>query len=364
MTERVARRALGGLLAILAAGAAAAPAQDRVSAGFALHTDDDGLVVHHPSVSASAEVVDGTRARAAWEMDAISAATVDVRTGASPRGFDETRHGLSAGVEQRLGAALAAGAAYATSLSPDHVAHRGTIAVSVEDAEQTRELTLGASVSRELVGRAGDREWTGTVTAVGADVAFTTLLSPELVVDLSAAFELRTGYLESPYRFVPILGGAGQRLTALPEAVPDVRRRAAGRIRLRWAFAPDLFATAAWRVHADDWGIAGHTVEARLARAFGPDVTLGVLARFYGQRSASFYRGEYFAIADLPVWRTLDRELAAAAHAGAGLWLQWRFLQWMRLDARAELTRQRYFDTPRLPERTALTVGLALTWEP
>jgi hypothetical protein len=120
-------------------------------------------------------------------------------------------------------------------------------------------------------------------------------------------------------------------------------------------------------VHADDWGIAGHTVELRVARAFGAAWTVALSGRFYGQRAASFYLGRYATLPDLPRWRTLDRELAAATHLGAGLWVEHVAGTVLggdlRVDLRADLVRQRYYDTPRLPVRMALTAGLSVSLE-
>ena len=90
--------------------AATARADDRAAAGVFVHTDDDGLTVIHPIASTRVEVADDTHVGVGWEADVISAATIDVRTSASPRGFEETRHGLSANVDHAIRPTLSVGA--------------------------------------------------------------------------------------------------------------------------------------------------------------------------------------------------------------------------------------------------------------
>ncbi len=355
------RRIVFALVLLAAFGARA---DDRAGAGLWVHTDDDGLTVIHPVATARVEVTEGTHVSAGYEADVISAATIDVRTSASPRGFDETRHGVSLGADHELARTARVGASTGLSYAPDHQTYSGALRGSLEDDARTNTVSASLGVAREVVGRAGDLEPMGGVWTVGGALAWTTLLSSEAVLDLSAAVERQHGYLESPYRFVPIVDAMGQLDVRVPERVPDGRWRGSGRARLRMGLARGVFAVGWYRLHLDDWGVAGHTVE--LSAAFEPAEGWLVTAhgRFYGQRGATFYQGTYATLPEMPVYRTLDRELAPGFYVAGGARVEYEAGEWLgmswRFDGRAEVLRQRYFDTPSLPEKLALTAGIGL----
>ena len=362
-----ATRRAAALLSLAVLSATGVRADDRASAGVWVHTDDDQLTVVHPVASARAEVAEDTHVGVGYDADVISAATVDVRTSASPRGFEETRHGLSAGVDHALSRTVSVGTGYALSLSPDHVTHAGSLRGAVEDDDRVNIYAASLGVARDSVGRAGDEEPVGSLWSLGGSLSWTTLLSADAVLDLAAAVEHQRGYLESPYRFVPVTTAMGQREVRVPEEVPDVRWRGALRGQIRLALTHWLFGRAFYRLHADDWGIAGHTLQLRVDVEPADRWLVAVHGRFHGQRGASFYDGEYDTLPEIPSLRTLDRELAPGFYVAGGLRVEhalghWLGLDW-RVDARAEVLRRRYIDTPQLPQRLSLTAGVGLVVE-
>lgn len=339
-------------------------ASDRALAGIQVYADSDGLTVVHPSATAAARVADETRIEARYDADVITAATIDVRTSASVRPFEEVRHGGRLAVTQELSRALALGGAYALSVAPDHQSHTLGVSVSGEDEPRAHRLEADLRGAYESVGRAGDRAPRGEVIALGGGLGWASVLARWLVLDLGAALEWRHGYLESPYRFVTVLGDAQEALR-VPEQVPDDRVRASIRARLRAALGDHLFARASYRLHGDDWGIVGHTVEltASVQLARGWIASLG--GRLLVQRGATFYQGTYVTLPELPLHRTRDRELAPGFAAAALVSLdahlfdlpeRFRFIA----RVRAEVLYHRFLDTPALPERTGVILGLTL----
>ncbi len=360
------RRALGAAALVLAL-ASLARADDRASAGTYVYTDSDGLTVVHPSATASARLGEDTRAEVGYDADVITAATVDVRTSASVRPFEEVRHGARLGASHDLARTVSIAGSYALSIAPDHEAHGLGLGARLEDDDRNHRLAIDLRGAFERVGRAGDLAPTGEVLALGGALVWTSVVSSWLVVDLEGALEWRHGYLESPYRFVTILG-ADRQSVRVPEEVPDDRARAAVGARLRAALTDSIFARARYRLHGDDWGVVGHTVElegsAQLAR--GWIVSAG--GRLLVQRGASFYRGSYATLPELPLYRTRDRELAPGFAAAAGVGLEGLLAELpegFRLVARArgELLYHRFFDTPLLPERVGVVAGLTLSAE-
>lgn len=338
----------------------------RVSASTHVYTDDDSLTVVHPSVAASVALGEDTSASVGYEADIITAATVDVRTSASVRPFEETRHGGSLAVRHALHRTLALGAGAVASVSPDYRSYTGSARLEVETSDRMHAFSLDVRGAHSEVGRVHDSQPVGELLALGLSGSWTAVLSRRAVLDIGGAFDWNHGYLENPYRFVRIAGSADQ-LVAVPEEVPDDRFRGALSARLRLAATERLFVRARYRLHADDWGVFGHTVEARVIVAATPDFSATLGIRFFVQNGASFYHGVYRTHPNVPTFRTRDRELASGFGGKLLGALRWRFLERQRADLsvalRAELHQHRYIDTPLLRRRRALVTGLSLIGE-
>lgn len=363
-------RRLSAVLA-LALCATSARAEDRYSLSLHGYGDSDRLLVLHPRVSARAAIDEDTTLGASWDADAISAATIDVRTSASPHAFEELRNGAAFDLERALARGVRLGGGASGSISPDFGSITGTARLTLEDDSRTHTITLGASGSGSVVGRAGNQGLLGAVGdgwATGVTIGWSIVLGPELVLDLGVAGEHAGGMLESPYRFVWLYdaGDPGAH-AAVPEALPDARTRGAARAGMRIALADRVFARAAYRLHADDWGVLGHTVTASLTVEPLDALRLSLDVRWLGQRGASFYRGRYETLPIVPTLRTRDRELASASTLGATLRAE---VALGRIDdtdvallADVDVAWSRMFDTPLLPERTAVSGGLGIALE-
>lgn len=359
----------GSIASALLCLCAMARADGRSAASVFVYTDDDRLTVVHPAANVRARILEETHASARYEADVISAATVDVRTSASVRPFSEVRHGVSLGADTELTRTARLDASYAGSFSPDYETHGLSAQLAVDDDTRSHTMLLRVSGARDSVARIGDDEPVGSITAIGATLGLTSVLTEHAVGTLQAALERQAGYLESPYRFVPIESGSSDPAISLsvPERVPDARLRTAFEGGLRLAPLDHFFVRGAYRLHFDDWGVLGHTLRATISEAALEDWIFSAFAKLYQQRAASFYRGRYLTAPELPSLRTLDRELAATLAWSAGLRVEralGRVLDAeLRVDASAELTRRRYERTPRLPERTSLVAGLSVSAE-
>lgn len=344
-----------------------ARADDRASAGTYVYTSSDGLTVIHPSAAASFDLSEDTRIDARYDADVVSAATVDVRTSASIRPFEETRHGGSLALTQALARTAQLAGSYALSISPDYQSHTFGVGGRLEDDVRIHRVGLDLRGAYESVGRAGDLAPAGEALALGGSASWTGVLATWLVADVGAALEWRHGYLESPYRFVAIYG-VGSQSVRVPESVPDDRVRAAISAQLRAALADAVFARASYRLHGDDWGIVGHTVDLSFTFELARGWLLTAGGSFLVQRGASFYRGVYPTLPMLPQYRTRDRELAPGFAASAIVALEAPIVDLpegfrLLVRARAELIERRYFDTPLLPERIDVSTGLTLSAE-
>lgn len=360
------RRQLGCVVAILAL-AALARADDRVGIDGHYYVDSDGLEVWHPHASATVDLGDEAAVSASYDADVISAATVDVRTAASPRGFSETRHGVGADVALAPSSTLRYGVGASGSFAPDFASGTLSARLAIEDEARVHALSLSVAGSYAGVGRVGDQTPSGETGAFGVTAGWTAVISEALVLDVAAAGELALGYLESPYRFVTLYeAGLPSSTVAVPESMPDLRLRGSVRARVRIAPTDDIFLRGAYRLHADDWGALGHTAEVGITVAPIPELLLSVDGRFLGQRAASFYRGRYETLPLVPENRTRDRELAGSSTltASARLEVQLPVVLEGRpsVFVRGELSHARLYDTWLLPERVSGVVGLGVSF--
>lgn len=368
---------------LLAAGRGSA--DDRAATAVFVHHTDDHLTVVHPSATMRAGVGADTEVSAGYDADIVSAATVDVRTavyraavdpgsgeapdviaGASVRGFEEVRHGLSLGVARGLSRTINGTVGYRFSYSPDYVTNAGNVGLSISDDGKNRTATVALSAAHDNVGRTGDLRFVDSVDSLGASLGLSSLLNSVTVLDVLAAIETQSGFLENPYRTVPVYapGEPDDPRETYLESVPDTRLRGAVQGQLRIAFTPHVFGHTLLRVHADDWGVLGATTGIGAAFEPHPDWLWSLDGRLYVQGAAGFYRGHYATIGGAPRWRTADRELAASRHISAGTRLEYAAADWLdftwRINANAELTLRRYDDTPRLPRELAIQTGLSL----
>jgi hypothetical protein len=346
---------------------ATARADDRVSIAGHYYTDSDELAVWHPQATVRLEASDELTLSAAYDADVVSAATVDVRTSASTRAFVESRHGIGADFTLEASRAVRVGGGVSGSFSPDYDSGSVALRLSVDDDDRIHTLSAAATVSYAVAGRVGDQDASGDLAAAGCSIGWAVVLSPEMVFDLVAAVEMQAGFLESPYRFVDVFARDDPRLRlAMPEAVPDERLRGSARMRLRIALSDDVFVRGAYRFHADDWGVLGHTADVELSVVPAELLTVTATLRFLGQRAASFYRGRYETLPLVPALRTRDRELAAQRSVGGGLYVELRLPEILGGDPavflHGDVTETRLFDTPLLRSRLAGIVGLGLSY--
>lgn len=363
-TDRLRRAAL---VAVLASLAVDARADGRAAVGGHYYLDSDQLEVWHPHATVRLDATDELALRAAYDADVVSAATIDVRTSASTRAFTEARHGFGADLLHSPNSTLRWGVGGSSSFSPDYESGTTGLNVAIEDDGRVHTFSAALTGSYASVGRRGDQTRTGELWAAGLSLAWGVVLSPEIVLDVSAAGELQSGYLESPYRMVSIYeAGDPTARVAIPEAVPDLRLRGALRTRLRIAPEDEVFLRGSYRLHADDWGVLGHTVEAEVTLAPIRELSITLSFRFLGQLAATFYRGRYESLPLLPELRTRDRELAAQSQLGGGLVVELMLPPVLDGDLgvflRGEITHARLYDTPLLPERLSGIVGVGLSF--
>lgn len=356
-----------GPLAALLLWPSIAASEGRAASLVSFYAASDRLTVLSPQVSLRVPVKGNVDVEAGYEADIITSASVDVMTSASPRGYSEERHGMTAGVSYRPAAGAAVGLRYMPSFEPDYRSHTASGGLQLEWIDRRLLTELGYRLGLDLVGRHGEpiERWRDLRThSLTAGVGW--VFSPTLVGDISYELSFMAGFMASPYRYVRMNASAPPD-AGVSEQTPDERKRHAVAARLKKALPGGYFVTVSYRIYTDSWGLLSHTESASLERAFGGDrLIVGLSARVYGQSAASFYERRYQVVGgELPRYRTADKMLSPQWSLLAGPRADMSLgragpVDDLRLSGRAELYEQRFTDFAPLSARHSVVLSIGL----
>lgn len=358
------------LLALLAVLACVQPAgaAERAGSAVLMYRDNDHVTVWKPVASVSTDQ-GALSAHARWSTDFVTAASVDLVTAASPRGYSEQRHESELGAGWTLGEGRRVDVSGTVSREPDFHSDALNLAAVWEWLDRRLVTTAGVGLAQAATGRTGDDNAWRDRTSRDGHLQLSLVASPNSVVDVVWTLQDLQGYQANLYRYVRLYRpGEAQHLTAVAEQVPDERWRHAMLLRLRQRVGKAWFAQGDYRFYTDTWGMTAHTVSARAIWTLpGGTWTLRGEGRGHSQTGASFYRSQYQTVADVPQWRTADKELGPMWTAAGGLHLEWTGhptpSQTVRVGLGADVLHMRLLDHPYLRERTALLATVDLSWE-
>jgi hypothetical protein len=322
--------ALAAAAALHAAGAARADDDGAVSLDTLVYSDTDNVLVVSPQVTARRALDDdGGEAVARAVVDVVSAASVDVVSQATPR-FTEIRRAADLAASHRVGGLLP-GLRYRFSDEPDYRSHGLGGSVARDFARHDTTIALAYDLTLDTVGRSGTPfdVWSRRLTTHAAELSWTQVLGPRAVGRVAYSLVYQDGYMEKPYRYVPLfepmtladLDARGVTLDAdnvaeyrvperPPEEVPDRRARHALAMRaLRYVDGVGAV-QGDYRLYLDSWGMQAHTGAAAIRIPLGR-FRIDVEDRLHWQGPVDFWRRAYTVGADgaIPAWRTMDRDL-------------------------------------------------------
>src|SRR5688572_2260505 len=196
----------------------------RLAADTLVYTDDDDVQIVTPQVSARLRLdEEGSEAGVRVALDVISAASVDVTSHATTR-FSEQRLDADVDLARQLGDHRPS-LAYHLSWEPDYVSQGVTAGLQSELASSDSVLALGWSTLFDTVGHVQTSRavFGESLTSHTGSASFTQVLDPHTVVRGAATVSIRHGYMEKPYRFVPIFDETGLERGRATEEVPETR---------------------------------------------------------------------------------------------------------------------------------------------
>jgi hypothetical protein len=349
--------------------------------------DTDHVAVATPTVAASvSDPVAGWSLGGSYLVDAVSAASVDIVSSATPH-WTERRHVGAGSVRYKphdLGFDVGGG----ISREPDYLAIAMGGSISWDMFEKNLTGVVGYSYGDETAGRAGTpfAVFSHRFTKSTPRLGLTFILGPGAVLDLVGEVALERGDQSKPYRYVPLFSPAAagrmpagaspdevndQRLQARPaERLPLERNRYALTSRLSYRF-PASALRLEQRIYSDDWGLKASTTEARHILDVGRRMFVWPHLRVHVQTPVAFWKRAYDArlgsdgrILDLPALRTGDRELGPLRTLTAGGGWQARLghvgdSSWT-ITLQGDIVFTRYADALFIRERMAFFGALGL----
>jgi len=272
---------LGSAVASGAVQAATLP-ENKAEAMYHVY-DGGGVKATGPALLVRKSIADRVSVSAQYYIDAVSNASIDVVTTASPFKEKRTAWDFSADTVVR-DSTLSISASRSTE--PDYIAQAVGVDVSHEVFGGMTVISLGTTRSRDQVGKKNEPNFNDQASHWQHRAGVTQILTPRWLVSVNAEAVADSGYLGSPYRAARVFGAA------VPERNP--RTRSSRAIKLRSLYDTGQLVAgssvrAEYRHYWDNWDIKASTTEFGYAQRFGGGWLVDALLRFHTQGKALFY---------------------------------------------------------------------------
>ena len=269
---------LGGVLAVGGARAVDLPA-DRAEAMFHSYSGG-GVTANGPALLVRKSVMDKVSLSASYYVDAVSNASIDVVTTASPYRERRTEYGFGAEYVYRDSTITLA---TSSSHEPDYTADSTSLDVSQEVFGGMTTVSLGFTRGADKVGKHGAPEFADTARHWQYRLGATQILTPRWIMSANLEALADDGFLASPYRVARVFGAA------VPERDPRTRSARAAKLRVIGDLGARNAVHGEYRYFWDTWAIKAHTTEFGYSRYFGDPWLADAYLRHYTQRHALFY---------------------------------------------------------------------------
>lgn len=323
----------------------------RIATDLLLYSDTDSVMVASPQLAAHHALDDdGGEVSARVVLDAITAASVDVISNATPR-FSELRSEVGFGLSKSIDNSLPS-LSYRYSDEPDYRSHGFGVGLQQRFAGGDTVAALSYHLTADTIGRVDTPAdiFSERLRTHAAELGVTQILGENTLMRAVYTLTSQRGYMEKPYRSVPIFDEAGLTRARAdgvaldldtfddyrlpfkpPEEVPDRRHRHAFALRgLRYLPALDASLRVDYRLYGDTWGIVAHTAEPAVFKALGDDWRIELKTRLHVQSSADFWQRTYVVESPtaVPSLRTTDRSLSKIWQSTTGARLEWSSGRW------------------------------------
>ena len=301
-----------GLLALLSSVVATGPAHaadlPEDSAEALYHSYSGGGVnAIGPALLVRKRITDKISLTASYYVDAVSNASIDVVTTASPYKEQRNENGLGAEYVYR-DAKVSLNAS--TSQEGDYTANRLGMDISQEVFGGMTTVSVGFTRGNDDIGKTGAPEFADVAQHWQYRLGLTQILTPRWIA--SANFEVLAddGFLGSPYRAARVFGAA------VPERTPRTRSGRALKFRVNGDLGQRNAVHMDYRYYWDTWGIGAHTAEIGYSQHIKEKWLADTWLRIHKQNSALFYSDN--ATTDT-VYLSRNRQLSTFDSTGLGV---------------------------------------------
>lgn len=253
-------------------------------ADIAVHSYSGGDVdVTGPTVTARKTFLGNLALGAHYHADAISSASVDVVTTASP--YEDRRDEVGASVDYLFGDTVLS-ARYILSEEDDYSANSFAVDSTQDVFGGMTTVKIGFSRGWDEVRRI-DTDFSEDVNHWKFRVGASQIVTSKWIVDASYEAIADEGFLNNPYRSARVLGAV------VPERYPRTRTSNALALRSLHALPIQASVRADYRYFWDTWSVQAHTVELGYNQYLGPRWIVELRYRYYTQTGASFYADNF-----------------------------------------------------------------------
>jgi hypothetical protein len=300
---------VGGTLAAGSAQAVDLP-EDRAEVMYHLY-DGGGTRSQGPALLVRKSMADRVSLSAGYYVDAVSNASIDVVTTASP--YKETRNEIDLGLDYVVRDTLIK-VSGSKSTEPDYLANTVNVDLTQDVFGGMTTVALGFSKGSDKVGEKDVSGWIDSVSHWQYRLGVTQILTPRWVASANLEAVDDDGYLASPYRLARVFG------SFVHESMPRTRESRALKLGVSGDISGEdavnrSAVRAEYRYFWDTWNVKAHTLELGYSRYLAPGWLADGFLRYYKQEHALFYSDN--APAET-LYFTRNKQLSAFHDVGLG----------------------------------------------
>jgi hypothetical protein len=322
------------LLASAASQAAVLP-EDRADIMYHRYTGG-GLNVDGPSILVRKKFGESFSVTGSYYVDAISSASIDVVTTASPYTERHVEKGLTL---DYLHGKTTYTVGYLNSEESDYKSDTMSFGLSQDMFGDLTTVSIGYSQGWDTVGKRGDTAFVQDVDRRSYRLGLSQVLTRSMLLSLNYESNTEQGYLHSPYRSMRF-NIPGNSYGYGPEVYPETRTGNAGAARLKYFLPWKAAVEGGYRFYSDTWGITAHTASIEYTQPMWGKWVFNGSYRFYTQTGADFY-SDLFPNANYQNFMGRDKETSAFSDNSIGVGASYEFpVTWLSLLKRGTINFQ------------------------
>lgn len=286
--------------------------------------DGGGADISVPSVMILKQVGKEFSVRANYYIDAVSSASIDVVTTASP--YTEKRTETSIGMDYLRDKTILS-VTHTSSSENDFEASTTSFGLSQDFFGDLTTVSMGVSIGNDEVGKRGDELFSQDVDRRNYRFGLSQIITSNLILNLTAETITDEGYLNNPYRSVRYLdSNSALGYSYSSEVYPNTRTSDAIAINANYYLPYRAALKFEYRDFSDSWGITASNYKIEYVHPLDKHWVIEGRYRNYQQTAADFY-SDLFPYANAQNFMARDKELSTFTSNTFGFGVSYEFKQ-------------------------------------